>query len=518
MRNVKLYLLIGLIAFLGIGCQDFLTEKPKVGVTEDLYYLNDDDALASLYGVYDPLQWQQLDGTTWSFRWVYGDIVSDDSEKGGSDITDQPGWAAAENFEANGGTVVFQNEWKKNYQGIFRANLLISKVTGNPKITDPTKKAVIAEAKFLRAFYYFELVRLFGGVPIVTKTVASSESQIPRASVQEVYAQIEKDLKEAVIDLKEKSEQSPSQYGRATKGAAKAYLVKAYIYQQKWTDAEPLAKEIINSGQYKIDTEKYQDVFKLAGEHGPGSIFEINFSGSTNDGWGASGANPTFGKDDGEGNVTNQMTRARGMGNGWGFNIPTDDFVNEFEPNDPRLTASIFREGEAYGDRGILSTKPVDQGGTGFPYIYYTKKYFINKSEEAPNTQEINGPSNERDFRFSDLLLFHAEAAFHKGDEVGAKVSLNAVRARARMGAPNGTLPDVTATGTALLDAIYHERRVELGLEGHRFWDLVRTGRAGQVMRARGKSFIDGKHELFPIPSTEISLSGGSLKQNPGYN
>lgn len=510
MRNYKSYLVIGLVAILGMSCENWLVEKPKVSATEDNFYLKDEDAIAGLYATYDPLQWQQVDGTTWSFRWVYGDIVSDDSEKGGSDPTDQAGWFQAENFEANGGTKVFANEWKKNYTGIYRANLLISKVEGNPKITTATQKATIAEARFLRAFFYFDLVRLFGGVPKILKPLAPSEYQQSRASAQEIYKVIEDDLKAAIPDLKKKSEQSASQYGRATSGAAKAYLVKAYIYQEKWAEAEALALEVINSGEYSIASEKYQDVFKQAGEHGPGSIFEINFSGTTNDDW---GGNAVSSADDGEGNVTNQMQRARGMGNGWGFNIPTDDFVNSFEANDPRLAASIFRIGEAYGDRGTLT-----KAGTGFPYDYYPKKYFINKSEEAPTVQELNGPSNERDFRFSDLLLFHAEAAAHNGNEAGAKTSLNAVRARARVGAPGGTLPDVTASGAALMDAIYRERRAELGLEGHRFWDLVRTKRVGAVMRAHGKNFKDGTHELFPIPSSEITLSGNKIEQNKGYN
>jgi starch-binding outer membrane protein, SusD/RagB family len=512
MRNYRLYFLIGLAAILGSSCESSLDQKPKVGVTDATFYDSDIAALTGLYGAYDPLQWQQVDGTTWSFRWVYGDIVSDDAEKGGSDPTDQAGWFDAEQFQANSGTKIFQNEWKKYYVGIYRANLIIEKVKGNPKVTDATQKVITAEAKFLRAFYYFDLVKMFGGVPLVVKVLAPSEYQAGRATKEEIYAQIEADLKAAIPELKNKSEQSAAEYGRATKGAAKAYLAKAYIYQQKWADAEAMALEVINSGEYNITAESYANIFKQAGEHGPGSIFEINFSGTTNDDW---GGNAVSSADDGEGNVTNQMQRARGCGNGWGFNIPTDDFVKEFELNDPRLSATVFKIGEAYGDRGIITKEC-----TGFPYDYYPKKYFINQSEQAPTTPELNGPSNERDFRFSDLLLFHAEAAANNGKSADALVSLNKVRARARVGAPSGTLPDVTVTEkNALLTAIYHERRVELGLEGHRFYDLVRTGRVGSTMRSKGRpKFEDGKHELFPIPNTEITLSGNKITQNPGYN
>jgi hypothetical protein len=205
--------------------------------------------------------------------------------------------------------------------------------------------------------------------------------------------------------------------------------------------------------------------------------------------------------------------RARGQFGGYGFDIPTQNFVDEFEAGDPRLSATVFRVGDQMGDRGIFT-----KDATGVDYDYFAKKYFINKSEEAPTGDaNVNGPSNDRVIRYSDVLLMHAEASFKLGDETTARQMLNQVRARARKGAAAGTLPDVTASGTALLEAIMHERRVELGLEGHRFFDLVRTGRAGSVMRALGYNFVDGVHELFPIPLTQIQATDGALTQNPGY-
>jgi hypothetical protein len=207
-----------------------------------------------------------------------------------------------------------------------------------------------------------------------------------------------------------------------------------------------------------------------------------------------------------EGTLTNVFQRARGEFGGYGFNIPTQNFVDEFEPNDPRLAATVFRVGDAMGDRGVFTTE-----ATGYPHKFYAKKYFSNRSETAPTGDpNVNGQSNDRVIRYSDILLLHAEAAYMTGNEAKAKSLLNQVRARVNM-------PEVTASGDALLKAIWHERRVELGLEGHRFFDLVRQGRAGSVMRARGFDFKDGVHELFPIPLSQIQATNGTITQNNGY-
>jgi hypothetical protein len=308
-------------------------------------------------------------------------------------------------------------------------------------------------------------------------------------------------LIQAVDVLPEKSEYDPADLGRVTKGAANGLLLKSYVYQSKWSEALPVAQTIINSGEYFLDAD-YSNIFTLAGEHGSGSVFEISFMPNSNGDWGNYR----------EGTFVNVYQRARGEFGGWGFNIPTHDFVNEFEPNDPRLDATVFQVGDTMGDRGVFT-----KDATGHTHDFYAKKYFSNKSEE-PTTGDpnVNGHSNERVIRYSDILLMHAEAAFNAGDEATALTSLNMVRARAR-GGNSSVLPDVTATGNDLLLAIWHERRVELGLEGHRFFDLVRQGRAGVVMRAHGKEFVDGTHELFPIPLSQIQATNGAIVQNPGY-
>lgn len=223
----------------------------------------------------------------------------------------------------------------------------------------------------------------------------------------------------------------------------------------------------------------------------------MNASGGN---WGKNNAN--------EGTFTNVFTRARGSFAGYGFNIPTQDFVDEFMKEgkeDPRLKYTVFRVGDAMGDRGIFTLEAAGDP----PYKYHPRKYFSNLSEDAPiGDPNPNGGSNDRVIRYSDVLLMDAEAAAKTGDETGAKASLNIVRARVNM-------PVVTASGTALDDAIFHERRVELGLEGHRFFDLVRTGRAAAELGPLG--FKEGVNNVFPIPNSQITLSNGVLKQNSGY-
>ena len=212
-----------------------------------------------------------------------------------------------------------------------------------------------------------------------------------------------------------------------------------------------------------------------------------------------------------EGTFTNVWQRARGQFGGYGFNIPEQNFVDEFEAGDPRWRQR-YSVGDQMGDRGTFTLE-----ATGMPHLYYPKKFFINASDEAPfGDPNPNGYSNDRVIRYADVLLFGAESAYHVGDEALARQLTNIVRARARNN-NSSILPNLDAglTGQALLDAILHERRVELGLEGHRFFDLVRQGRAAEELAEYG--FTAGVNEVFPIPEVEITLSGGLITQNNGY-
>lgn len=486
------------------ACQDkFLDRQPLDQVTESTFYKTEADAVAAINAAYDPLQWYLVYGRgDWHFRWLFGEVVSDNADKGGSGDNDQPNMLQLANFTANANNGHIEGEWATKYTGIYRANLVLEKVPAI-EMNNDLKARILAEAKFLRGYYYYELVIKFGGVPLVLNSLRPSEYNLSRATAAECWAQIEKDLTEAAAVLPEKGQYGANDLGRATKGAANGYLLKALSFQKKWVEAEAVANTIINSGQYSLAAD-YSSIFKQSGENGSGSVFEIQYRAGTNNNWGA----PWLG----EGNINNVFTRARGPFNGWGFVIPTQSLVDEFETGDPRLTATVVQAGDVVGDWGVYDPTQIDPA-----YKYASRKFFIDMAEvpqgEDPN---LNGPGNDRILRYADILLLHAEAAANNGNEAAARTSVNLVRARARNG-NNAILPDVTASGVDLLNAIYHERRVELALEGHRFFDLVRWGRAGSTMRSTGVNFVDGVHELFPIPQSQIDVTNGSLNQNPGY-
>lgn len=479
------------------ACQkDFLEKKPIVGITEENFYRTEADAIAAVNAAYATLQFQI--SPAGHFRWFWGDIMSDDSEKGGSGDNDVAALFQLETFKGPTNTDLLESEWSANFEGIYRANVVLEKVPAI-EMDAKLKARILGEAKFIRAWNFYNLVTMFGGVPLADHVLAPSEYNLGRASAEEIWNLIEKDLTEASADLWKRSEYPAADLGRITTGAAQSLLVKTYLWRKKWAEAKTLSAEIIASNEYQLVPE-YAEIFTEGGENNSESVFEIQFMNASGGNWGKNNAN--------EGSFTNVFQRARGQFAGYGFNIPTQNFVDEFFKEgfeDPRLKSTVFRVGEPMGDRGVFTI-----AATGdIPFKFYAKKYFNNKSEDAPfGDPNPNGGSNDRVIRFSDVLLMHAEAAAQTGDEAGAKASLNLVRKRVG-------IPEISPSGAALLEAIYRERRIELGLESHRFFDLVRTGRASQVLGSQG--FVAGTHDIFPIPQSQILATNGALDQNPGY-
>jgi len=493
----KLLILATGLSLTALACQkEFLEKKPPVGSTLDNFYKTEADAIAAINAAYAPLQFEMTPAG--HFRWIFGDIMSDDAIKGGSGDNDQPQMAALENFQGPTNTDFLESEWAADYEGIYRANIVLEKVPGID-MDSRLKERILGEAYFIRAYFYYTLASMFGGVPLVDRPLAPSEYKMPRATAEEVWALVESDLRSAADRLPLRSQYPLSELGRITKGAAQSLLVKTLLWKKDWTEAQQIAEEVINSGEYEL-VDDYRTIFTTAGENNAESIFEIQYMTESGGNWGYNANN--------EGTFTNVFQRARGQFEGYGFNIPTQDFVDEFFAEgfeDPRLSSTVFREGDPMGDRGVFTKEATG----GFPHDYYPKKYFSNRSETAsfgdPNP---NGGSNDRVIRYSDVLLMHAEAAYHNGDESSARQSLNAVRARV-------DIPEATAAGPALLQAIYHERRVELGLEGHRFFDLVRTGQAAGKLGPLG--YVEEVHHVFPIPLSQIQATNGAITQNPGY-
>ena len=500
---------LAVVAFvvMSTGCsKDFLDRDPYIGSSAGNFYQTPEDAEAATIACYAPLQVEISDGA--HFRWYFGDIVSDDADKGGSGDTDEPDLLEFEGFFGDPSSGIVLGEWKTAYKGITYCNLALENIPGI-EMDELEKNALLGEAQFLRAYWYFNLVTTFGGVPLVTRPLAPSEYAQPRATSEEVWDQIVADLEEAALNLPEKSAYSTAETGRATRGGANALLAKTHMYRgNNWAECRARCEDVVNSGEYFLDPN-YGSIFSEAGENGPGSIWEIQYANNTGGNWGAQ-----FWSD---GSYTNVFQRARGTFSGYGFNLPTQDFVDEFEvweeqigPDvidkiDPRLGYTVYKIGDNASDWGQIS-----EDATGMPHPYYARKYFNPASELAPfGDPNPNGGSNDRVIRFADVLLMHAEACNQLGDDAAAIQSLNEVRSRA-------TVPLIEAgslSGQSLLNAIWHERRVELGLEGHRFFDLVRQGRASLLL----DGFIPGKSELFPIPTAEITLSNGQLTQNPGY-
>jgi tetratricopeptide (TPR) repeat protein len=483
-----------LILFI-VGCEGFLDKEPLGVVSESSAYQSQSDAMKALTSVYNTLlNYPGYDGYS-----IY-DIAADNAEKGGEGPSDGGYFNEIAYFTLTSSNTVALQVWRNAYLGVRRANLVIENVPGI-EMDQGIKERIIGEAKFLRAYNYFILVTMFGDVPLITNVEIES-SEIERTSKDQVYGLAIQDLMEAAEVLPLKSELSSDEMGRITKGAAQAYLGKVFLYQRNFQEAEIWFKKVIDSNEYHLDPDYYH-IFTVAGEFGPENIFEINHT-----------YNPQFLT------ARNLGTIRQGSAGmyGYGFANPTQDFVDEFEPGDPRLWQTVYAEGDILPDGKIAD---VGNSETG----YMNKKAYLMEGEFPPTGDAIHSGKNEIKLRYGMLLLWYAEAANQNGNTQQALGALNKVRSRARQGNP-GVLPDVTVTAKDQLQKeIWHEQRVEYGMENHRFFDLVRQGRAGEVLRAyaekyntvKGRGFRDGINELFPIPQTEIDLSQGKLKQNPGY-
>ena len=364
---------------------------------------------------------------------------------------------------------------------------------------DALKNRYVAEAQFLRAWFYFDLVRAWGGVPIVTTT--EPPLKLPRSTKEDVYNLIVSDLQAAIPNLPDRSSLAPVDFGRATSGAAEGLLAKVYLFENDFQDAEKYAQMVINSGEYALDPS-FSHTFSVDGEYNSESLLEV-------------GALPQDDVNAGGNQFANTQGVRGNPNRGWGFNRPSLDLMATYEPGDPRKDATIIYLGEVLDGVTII-------GDGGTPDTTYDSNHNIIEIEcynQKVWTPGINTATQQgyhrRLLRYADVLLIASEAANENGDATTALQYLNMVRARAR-GGNNSILPDITVTDqSSLRDIIIHERRVEMALEADRFWTLVRTGQAVQVLGPLG--FTSNRNELLPIPQNEIDLAQGAMTQNPGY-
>ena len=494
MKNIhKIYLsAFVMLLFVLAGCESFLDKEPQGALTQTTFPTSASDALLAVNATYGTM----LDVSFHSGTFPILDIMSDDARKG-SNPTDQSAEIGPyDNFTFTKTGNELKSWWATLYMGIKRANVVIEKV---PAIDmDATlRNRYIAEAKFLRALFYFDLVRAWGDVPLILTT--NPGNNLVRTPKADIYKQIKEDLLSAISGLDERNAQPTAELGRATKGSAKALLAKVYLFDGDFVNAEKYALEVINSTQYGLEP-LFINASSVDGEHGIESVFEIG----------------AIGLEAAGGDQFANVQGVRGTPNrGWGFNRPTPNLRESFEEGDPRLKGTIIDLGDVID--GIIiagdgTTPDITRDNEG--NILETECY--NRKVWTPgNNVATQFGHNRRIIRYADVLLIAAEALNENNKPADALVYLNKVRERARQG-NNAILPDITTTEkNALRNSILNERRHELAMEGHRFWDLVRTNKAAEVLGPLG--FVTGKNELLPIPQSEIDISQGSLKQNPNW-
>lgn len=482
--------IITIFATTFISCSDeFVNRDPVYSIDSENYFNSKTDYDNALIAAYDMLQ-------SSSINVLMGEIASDNTLAGGGNATDVIGYQQIDDMIHTPVNDQLKRLWDWMFAGVQRANYIIE---FKDKTDFVGKEQIIAEARFLRAYYQFELVKWFGEIPMKgdARFKIGDEKTIPRSSVTEVYASIEADLIYASANLSP----TASQTGRATKGAAQALLGKAYLYQNKFSLAASTLETLISSSSYSLVSD-YNSIFEESGENGPESLFEVQYTDVEGASFNCFQCS--------EGNIAVGFSGPRDytgtlFTSGFSFNVPTQEAVNAFEVGDNRKAVAILDIVAWAASTGATYSEGNEHTG------FFNRKYIPRvRSANAAGDRNLTNPNNYRAIRYADVLLMAAEAYNRGGiDDTKARGYLNQVRDRAF----GDTNHRITASGAGLTDFILAERRVELLGEGHRFFDLVRTGKAAQEI----DGFTAGKNELFPIPLEEIQFSNGNWQQNLGY-
>ncbi|WP_159799363.1 RagB/SusD family nutrient uptake outer membrane protein [Flavobacterium sp. MK4S-17] len=496
-KIITAILAFGIITTGLVSCgDDYVPQEPPYSIGSDNYFNSEEEYHKALIGAYDILQSTYVNV-------ILGEIASDNTVSGGERATDVIGWQQVDEMTHTPVNEEIRKIWNWMFAGVNRASYILE---FKDKTDFEGKAQIIAEARFLRAYYHFELVKWFGGIPLKgdARFQLGDELVIPRSTPEEVYESIENDLLLAIEDL------SPSapQTGRATKGAAQALLGKVYLYQEKFNLAGPMLENVINSPLYALTKNsntdpatKYSNLFEEIGENGPESVFEIQYTDVEGAGFECLQCS--------EGNVAVGFSGPRSydgplFSSGFSFNLPTEEAAEIYQPGDQRRAVTIL-DMQEWGAQTSATYDPYYKD-TG----YFNRKYIPRKrSSGAQGDLNLTNPNNYRAIRLADVMLMAAEA-YSYSDASKARLYLNMVIERAY----GNTSHNITVeSGPELTNIILEERRKELLGEGHRFFDLVRTGQAA----AKIPGFTANKNELFPIPIEEIQFSNNNWKQNPNY-
>ena len=485
------------------SCEKFLDRKPLSATLDDL---NQGGLESQIFGLYS------------FFRTSYGVVSmlphlalhgfrSEDAMKG-SDQADGAEWVAPmDNFAYDKSFGGANDYWVDHYKLINFANTAIQ-TADSLRLSAPSDQINLAEARFFRAYAYFDLARTFGEVPKIDfRIYEASQANVPKKPIAEIYALIDQDLQFAAANL-------PPTWGakfagRLTSGAAKALQARTFIFRSNWAMTLSSSQQIVNTGVYALYSP-YWKIFKDDGENSSESIFEVQ-------------SEVTVAEDNGTNYGTMQNIRgstASGWNLGWGWNVPTQALIDAYESGDPRRSATILFAGQsddpANGGYGRTLPKSVFDGGILFQKFYNKKVYADPAKRAALNRLDQASWVNQRLIRYSDVLLMAAEAANELSGAANGLLAenyLEMVRSRAR-GSEN-VLPRVVFVSQAQMrTAIKKERRIEFAMEDSRFFDLVRWNDAVSVLVPLG--YVD-KNKYYPSPQSQIDKSGGVLIQNPNY-
>ncbi|MDO6803511.1 RagB/SusD family nutrient uptake outer membrane protein [Wenyingzhuangia sp. 1_MG-2023] len=496
--KIKSIIKFSALAFILVltSCSDDYLEVGTYGTPEvKNYYKSPVDAEQGMISVYSAMNEMYARKNFWASMatdLIFGDIGTDDFMKGGNRVNDNIPLDQKKLYEIPTSSITVEQIWAVNYKGIYYANLILEKVPSIVFEDTVRKQEILAEAHFLRAYFYFDLVNSFGGVPLIEKPLKYSEANLPRATEEATYAFIEDELELAIADLPSRFDKDDNYVGRADKGAALGLMMRVSLYQNKMNQVKTYGEQLF-ALPYILDAD-VNHIFKQSGEWGSGSIFEINFSSNTSLlGMGIiQRVSPRSKKGGGF------MQAKRELRDAYVVNIVGTDTIR-----DPRYDATFYT--------------PNDKAGT------YGTGWYIRKYSWAPYSDysspktggNANSANNVRVLRLADAYLMYAESIYQTNPTLAIEY-VNKVRKRARESGGVGNLfPEdlpLTLTGDTLRDAIYKERRLELAGEGYRYHDLIRTGRAATVLGPLG--FQTGKHEIMPIPYSQIQLAKGVLTQN----
>lgn len=468
-----------LTAWLFASC-DVLDVEQESAFNPENFYKNADDARAAVSSVYDLMNTNNMYNQV---MWIIQDQSTDDAEWGGGRSTANQAKNDLDKYTFTPATSTFYSLWTACYQGINRANAAVEQIA-KIEMDVSFQERLIAEAKFMRAFYYFTLVRLFDGVPLIlTETNSLEGLQVPRATAEEVYMQIIADFTDAESVLP--ISYTGSDVGRATRGAAKAFLAKVYLTRQEWAKASTKAKEVMDLGIYDLWTN-FEEAFLIANENGKESVFEIQALG----GGFAEGSLM-------QGYMRPPFDRINGVA-GFGDDPVTKDLYDAYSDIDKRRSVTL----KLYS----ATTIPTAPSNIAFPC-------YVGKYKDPAATSNNEGSNNFQIVRYSDVLLMYAEALNEQNaNNAEAYTVVNRIRKRAG-------LEDLTPNlaQEQFRDSVLLERRLELAFEGHRRYDLVRTGKLVERINAQNPTIaIQSHHLILPIPQTERDANL-LLTQNPGY-